>query len=87
MKPNTVLHTKGSQQAAGDIGASLVLSGQESTCQCTRPEVDPYVSKIPWRRKWQLTILAWEIPWTEEPERIQSMGSQIVRHNLATKQQ
>ena len=65
MKPNTVLHTKGSQQAAGDIGASLVLSGQESTCQCTRPEVDPYVSKIPWRRKWQPTPLAWRIPWTE----------------------
>ena len=27
------------------------------------------------------SILAWEIPWTEEPGRIQSMGSQRVRHN------
>ena len=26
-------------------------------------------------------ILAWEIPWTEEPGRLQSMGSQRVRHN------
>ena len=25
-------------------------------------------------------------PWTDEPGRLQSMGSQIVRHNLATKQ-
>ena len=25
--------------------------------------------------------LAWEIPWTEEPGRLQSMGSQKVRHN------
>ena len=33
------------------------------------------------------SILAWEIPWTEEPGRLQSMGSQRVRHNLATKQQ
>ena len=26
-------------------------------------------------------ILAWKIPWTEEPDRLQSMGSQKVRHN------
>ena len=25
-------------------------------------------------------ILAWKIPWTEEPGRLQSMGSQRVRH-------
>ena len=28
-------------------------------------------------------ILAWEIPWTEEPGRLQSMGSQRVGHDLA----
>ena len=27
------------------------------------------------------SILAWKIPWTEEPDRLQSMGSQKVRHN------
>ena len=26
------------------------------------------------------STLAWKIPWTEEPDRIQSMGSQRVRH-------
>ena len=26
------------------------------------------------------SILAWKIPWTEEPGRLQSMGSQRVRH-------
>ena len=31
------------------------------------------------------SILAWEIPQTEEPGRLQSMGSHRVRHNLATK--
>ena len=31
------------------------------------------------------SILAWEIPWTEEPGELQSMGSQRVRHDLATK--
>ena len=29
-------------------------------------------------------ILAWEIPWTEESGRLQSMGLQKVRHNCAT---
>ena len=32
------------------------------------------------------SILAWEIPWTEEPGGLQSMGLQRVRHDLATKQ-
>ena len=27
------------------------------------------------------SILAWKIPWTEEPGRLQSMGSQRVRHD------
>ena len=31
------------------------------------------------------SILAWEIPWTEVPGRLQSMGSQRVRHDLVTK--
>ena len=30
------------------------------------------------------SILAWRISWTEEPDRLQSMGSQRVRHNWAT---
>ena len=33
------------------------------------------------------SILASEIPWTEETGGLQSMGSQRVRHDLATKQQ
>ena len=32
-------------------------------------------------------ILAWRIPWTEEPGGLQSMGSQRVGHDLATEQQ
>ena len=27
------------------------------------------------------SILAWEIPWAEEPGGLQSMGSQRVRHD------
>ena len=35
----------------------------------------------------QSSIIAWEIPWTEEPGGLQSMRSARVGHNLATKQQ
>ena len=30
------------------------------------------------------SILVWEIPWTEEPDGLQSMGSQRGRHEFAT---
>ena len=32
------------------------------------------------------SILAWRIPWTDEPGGLQSVGSQGVRHDWATKQ-
>ena len=33
------------------------------------------------------SILAWEIPWTEEAGRIESMGTQRFAQDLTTKQQ
>ena len=41
----------------------------------------------PWRREWQPTpvILPRESPWTKEPGELQSIGSQRVRHDWATK--
>ena len=27
------------------------------------------------------SVLVWRIPWTEEPDRLQPMGSQRVRHD------
>ena len=52
--------------------------------------------KICIRASWELlakemathsSILAWKIPWTEEPGGLQSMGLQKVRHILVTKHQ
>ena len=117
------------------------LSGKEPVCQCRRCGFDPWVRKIPWRRKWPPTpvflpgkshgqrnltatvyrgcsgvpvaqtvktlpviqetrvqslgwevplekgmavhfsILAWKIPWTEKPDRLQSMVLQRVGHD------
>ena len=43
------------------------------------------LGRLPWRRKCSPSrILAWEIPWTEEPGGLQSVGSQRVRHDLVT---
>ena len=30
---------------------------KEFTCQCRRHGIDPWVRKIPWRRKWQPTLV------------------------------
>ena len=32
------------------------------------------------------SILAWKIPWTEEPGRLQFMGLQRVEHDITAKQ-
>ena len=44
---------------------------------------EPWVGKIPLEKEMAThsSILAWKIPWTEEPGRLQSMGSQRLRHD------
>ena len=53
------------------------LSGKESACQCRRYEFDPWVRKIPWRRKWQPTpvFLPGKSHRQEETGGRQSLGS------------
>ena len=68
------------------LGFPGVLVVKESTCQCRRHKrcgFDPWVGKIPRRRAWQPSpvILAWKIPRTEEPGRLQYIGSQRVGHD------
>ena len=50
---------------------------------CKRHGFDPWVRKIPWRRAWQthFTLLAWRIPWTEEPGGLHPIVSQRDRHD------
>ena len=67
------------------------LSGKEFVCQCRRHRrrrVHHWFEKF--LEKGMAThssILAWEVPWTEEPGGLQFMGSQGIRQNLVTKQQ
>ena len=46
----------------------------------------PLVICLTLEKEWatQFSILAWRIPWTEEPGRLQSMGSQRVGHDWVT---
>ena len=46
----TILDCWGSGRAQYNRGG---MSGKEHTCQCRRPRLDPWVTKIPWRRAWQ----------------------------------
>ena len=48
-----------------------------------KPGFEPCVGKIPWRRAWYPTPIFFpgQSPWTEEPDGLQSMGSQKVRHD------
>ena len=56
-------------------------SGKESACQCRRLRrlgFSPWVweDSLEEGMTTYFSILAWEIPWTKEPSRLQSMGSQ-----------
>ena len=57
--------------------------GQESACQCRRPEFNLWVGKIPLEKGMAThpSILAWKTPWTKEPGGLQSTGLQRVGHN------
>ena len=58
------------------------LSGKKSACQSRRHRFIPWVGKISWKEMvTHSSILAWEIPQTEEPRGQQSMALQRVGHN------
>ena len=58
-----------------------------TTCQCRRHKrcgFDPWVRKMPLEEGMatHASILAWRVPWAEEPGRLQSMRSQKNRTQL-----
>ena len=53
----------------GSAGGSDI---KESACNTREPGFSPSIGKIPWSGEWLPTsILAWRIPWTEEPGGLQ----------------
>ena len=62
------------------------LSGKESTSNMGDTSSIPQLGRSPEEGSGNYsTILAWKIPWTEEPGRLQSMRSQRVRHDFVAK--
>ena len=61
------------------------LSGKESTCQCRRHRFDPWVGKIPWRRKWQPTpvFLPGKSYGQRSPVGYSPWGHKSIGHNLS----
>ena len=64
----------------------MVQLGTSLVAQTVKHLPTMQVGKISWRRKWQPTpvFLPEKIPWTEEPGRLQSTGSQRVGHDSGT---
>ena len=58
------------------LGGKVIAPTQET-------RFDPWVGKIPLEKEMAThsSILAWRIPWTEEPSGLQSLGLQRVRHD------
>ena len=78
-------HFKSASYASGRF--PKWLSGWYRICLPSRRHMfDRWVRKDPLEKEMAAhsSILVWEIPWTEEPGRLQSMGSWRVRHDLAT---
>ena len=45
--------------------------------KCRKGGFDPWIGKIPLKKEMATHFsIAWIIPWTEEPGRLQSVGSQ-----------
>ena len=70
------------------MGLPWWLSGKESTCNAgDTGGVGSLIRSLGWedpQEKGMAThtsILAWRIPWTEEPGRLQPMGLQRVIHD------
>ena len=68
-----------------------LVSCKESASQCKEMQVERVKSlgcKDPLEKEMatRSSILAWEIPWTEEPDGLQSIRSQRVRHNWSRAQ-
>ena len=64
---------KGKLLSVRDRLPSGSLVGKESACSAGDPGLIPGLGRFPEKG---ISILAWRIPWTEEPGGLQSMGLQ-----------
>ena len=66
--------------------SAIIAKEQRKTIERQRPEIFSRILEIPREHLEKAmathsSTFAWKIPWTEEPGRLQSMGSLRVRHD------
>ena len=72
----------------GFPGGSEVKKKKKQLPANADPWVHPWVGRsLEKEMATHASISTWEIPWTEEPGGLQSMGCKRIRHGLATKLQ
>ena len=68
--------------ADSSISSPGGLDAEESALDAGNLDLIPELGRSPVEEKgYLLPILAWRIPWTEEPGELQSVGSQGVGHD------
>ena len=71
----------------GYPGGLAIKDPPANACQFKRWGFDPMGQEDPLEKEMvtHSRIPTWEIPWTEEPSGLHSMGLQRVEHDLVTK--
>ena len=64
-----------------NLGTQAHLRKGSLQMQLNLGSQEEIILDLGWEMATDSSILAWKIPWTEEPGRLQSMGFQRVRHN------
>ena len=71
---DTLMNNKGTSLVAQMVKASAYNAGDPGSILGWEDPLEKEMAT-------HSSIFAWKIPWTEEPGRLQSMGSQRVRHS------
>ena len=77
------LQSMASQRVGHNLATKLPSGsvGKESACNAGDPGLILGLGRSPGEGNGNTFRYAWEIPWTEEPGRLQSMGSQRIGYN------
>ena len=83
MKPMQESLSRGWRKISAGVWASLVAQTVKNLPAVEETWVRSVVWESPLEKRMAThsSFLAWGIPWTEEPGRLQSMGSQRVGHD------
>ena len=63
------------------LGCPGGSDSKESACNAGDQSSIPGLERFPGEGATHASVLAWRIPWTQDPGWLQSMGSQRVRHD------